>query len=929
MSAPGWGRVFRLGVGAKHVERDVNEELAFHIEMRARKLIAAGVAPDAAREQAMGQFGDLAVVRAECLDIGHRKERDVQRANHFHESLQDAGYALRALRHHAGFAAVVLLTLGIGIGANTAIFTLIDALLLRTLPVPRAEELVTIGDPTRINSVSTGGPRTDIFSYPLYADLRDRNRLVTGLFASGRTGRLDVFVDRPTTGAPTGGGGAEPEHPRGRLVSGNYFAVLGIRPVVGRAFTDAEDRVAGESPVVVISHAYWERRFAGDRGAVGRTISVNGTPLTIIGVAPAGFFGDIVGQAADIWIPLTMQPALMPHRAWLTDRNTSWLLLMGRRAPGVTLTQARGGFTTLVRQVLEEQGNTPAGAGLSTLSAKGPTVDVASGAKGFSRVRSIFGESLLTLMAAVGLVLLIACANVANLLLARAAARGKEIGVRMALGAGRARLVRQLLTESVVLAAAGGALGLAFATWGSTALLRLASGGPSPIPLDARLDWRVLGFAAALSLMTALLFGLAPALRATRVELASVLRAQSRGVSGGLGAAGGRRLGPGKLLVMLQVALSLLLLVGTSMLVRSMRRLERVDTGLTRDELLIVTVDAGSAGYGQERLAALSRDLLDRARRLPGVASATLSENGIFSGTESVTTLQIDGFTARTDDDTTANYDRVGPDYFRTIGARLLQGRDIRAGDDERAAKVAVVNATMAHFYWPDGSAVGRRVRIDSQTYDVVGVVADIRDHDLRDQPARRLYLSVFQTPDLPTQLTLELRAAGDPARLVVPARRALLAADASLLVTDDQPLTELMAQSVSRERLVSRVVTFFGALALALAALGLYGVMAYATLRRTSEFGLRMALGAEPRDVTRMVLGEAARLVAGGVLVGLPVALVATRLLRSQLFGVEAVDPPSIALALVVLGASAALAGYLPAARAARVGPLVALRAE
>jgi predicted permease len=499
----------------------------------------------------------------------------------------------------------------------------------------------------------------------------------------------------------------------------------------------------------------------------------------------------------------------------------------------------------------------------------------------------------------------------------------------MALGAGRIRLVRQLLTESLLLGALGGALGLLLAVWGSRALLRVAGGGgPNTVPLDVAIDWRVMTFTGVVTGLTAVLFGVVPALRATRVELATALRSNSRGLTGGLLGAPGR-IGLGKLLVVGQVALSLTLLVGTSMLVRSTRALATMDTGLDRDRLLIVTVDAAPTGLDGERLATLARTMVDRLRQIPGVTSATLSENGIFSGTDSFTTLQAEGFVARTQNDTSAAYDRVGPDYFKAIGARLTEGRDILASDDERAPYVAVLNATAAAFYFPKGNAIGRRVTVDSATYEIVGVVADTKDHDLRGAPVRRLYLPIYQSGPLPTQLNMELHSSGDPAKLVTAARNELRAVQPSLLVLDNNPLTQLMRQSITQDLLVARVASFFGALALALAALGLYGVMTYATTRRTSEFGLRMALGAEPRTVGRMVLGEAMALVAGGTIIGVPLAIAATRLLRNQLVGVGLVDLPSIAIALAVLAGSAALAGYLPATRAARVGPLEALRTE
>ncbi len=906
---------FRLEVGAKRVEEEVDAEIEFHLAMRTRKLAAEGLEPATARERALQLFGDLQTVRRECLTIDNERERSMNRRDHLGALRQDAVHALRVLRANKGFTLVLLVILALGIGANTAVFSLIDALMRRSLPVPHPEQLVTIGDPRRSNGFSTGSPRADLFSYPLYADLRDGNRVMSGLYASGHTGRLDAIVAQ----------GETVEHPVGRLVSGNYFDVLQVPAAAGRTFSQTEDQAPGRDPVAVISHHYWQRSFAGDRSVIGRIITVNRTPLTIIGVAQEGWTGDVVGQRTDIWIPLMMQE-LLTNRPWLRDRGASWLLLMGRLAPGATLERAR---TELDSQIRTSLTRNPTATGLGDIERelRETPIQVAPGARGFSYSRSEYAQSLLTLMAAVGLVLLVVCANVAHLMLARAAARGREMSVRMALGAGRGRLIQQMLTESVILAVGGGALGLLVAVWGSAALLRLAGGGSAPVPLDLHLDARVLGFAAAVSLLTAILIGLVPALRATRVELATALRTGGRGVTGAAGRPGHSAVG--KLLVVAQVALSLLLLVSTGMLLRSMQRLTTADIGLSRDSLLIAGIDAGRSGYAGPRILSLMRDLTDRVGRLPGVTAVTLSVNGIFSGTESGTTLQVEGFTATTDADTVVAYDDVGPGYFTTIGAQVLQGRDFQDSDGETAPKVAIINQTMAKFYFKGVSPLGRFVTVDSASFTIVGVVADVQGQDLRGDPERRLYLPAAQVGEPPGFFALEIRTAGPPARLIEPVRRALLEADASLVTQSIAPLSALISASIGPARLLAKVVTLFGALTLVLAALGLYGVMAYAAVRRTSEFGLRMALGAAPRRVAAMVLREALMLVAGGVALGLPLAFAAGRLLKTQLFGIEQVDLPSILIATAVLGGSAVLAGYLPARRASRVAPLAAIRTD
>jgi len=896
------------------VEDDLAEELRAHLEEETRRNVARGMPAKEAALAARRAFGNVTALQDEA--------RETFTWRWLEDAVQDARYGVRGLIRDKGFTAAVLVIVALGIGANTATFALVDALVLRPLPVPHPEQLVAVGNRARTGSMSTGGPRADLASYPVYADLRDQNHVVTGLYAQGRTGQLDAVLQ--------GSGSGDVEHPSARFVSGNFFDVLEVPAALGRTFTGAEDRVPGGDPVVVVSYAWWQRRLGGDRSWVGRTITVAGVPLTIVGVAPKGFFGDIVGQAPDLWIPLMMQPALQPHTPLLQDRGANWLLLMGRLAPGVSVERARAEFQRLdARTILDHA--TGSKVHLERDLRTDP-VPVAAGAQGFSYWRSAYEGSLWTIMAAVSMVLLLVCANVANLMLARGAARGREVSVRIALGAGRGRLIRQLLTESTILAGAGGVLGLAFAVWGSAALLRLASGGPPLIPLDIRLDARVLGFTAALAVVTGAIFGLVPALRATRVEVAPALRTQGRGVTGASRAPGRWQLG--KVLVTAQVGISLILLVGTGMLVRSLRRLEAVDIGVDRDRLIIARVDATPAGYTGARLAALMRDLIARADRVPGVAEASLSEGGLFSGSWSNTSLQVEGFTARADSDTAVAYDVVGPRYFRTVGARMLRGRDFDESDDEGAPRVAILNQTMARFFFPGGDAVGRQVFYRQTAFTVVGVVGDVNARGLRTPSARELYIPVLQLPspsslDMPFGFYLEVRAAGDAAPVMVPLERALRAADPSLAVLSVDRLSDLVGSSVVEDRLVARVVTSFGLLALLLAGIGLYGVISYAAARRTSEFGLRIALGAEPGSVTRLVLGEALLLTGAGVVVGVPLALGLARLVRGQLYGIGLFDPPSVAGAVLVLVLSASLAGYIPALRASRVAPLEALRAE
>ena len=914
-------RVFRIPFTRGHIGREVDDELAFHLEMRTQRLVAAGWSVDAARAEALRQFGDVANVRDDCVIMDQQRERAMSRVNLFGELQQDVVYAFRTLRRNAGFTAIIVGALALGIGANTAIFTLIDAVVVRSLPVSHPEQLVAIGDPARVGGLSQGSPRTDMLSAPLFNDLRTSARSFSGMLASGRTGRLDVRI---------GASGSELEHPRGRFVSANYFGMLGVPAARGRVFDGSEDANVGGSPVATISYGYWTRRFHNDPSAVGRAIIIQGQKITIVGVAREDFSGEIVGGTTDIWLPLTMHDALFPNQKLLNDRLSCWLLVLGRLAPGVSTQQARAELIPLISRSIVANANGPTA---RAFSADKHTWYISSGAKGFSRVRATFEAPLFTLMIGVALLLFIICANVANLLLARAIARGREMAVRLALGAARGRLVRQLLTESIILAGLGAATGLVFAWWGSHGLLVLAGDG-GPIPLSLSLDFRVLAFTLGLSCLAVTLFGLVPALRASRVELASTMRASGHSLAGSALGHRGQRAPLGKLLIAGQVALSVVLLVGAAMLVHSLRNVQSVELGLDRDHLLIVDVDINAQGYTGERLGTLVHALRDRVAGIPGVSAVTYSVNGIFSGTESYANIQVPGFIPRVADDSSIAYDQIGSDYARGIGGRITEGRDLSASDEAHyPAGNALLNQSAARFYFPKGNAVGQFVRFDDTiAVHIVGVIADTRDHELAGKPGRRIYFPYLNTDTALTtagSLRLEVLTRGDPSALVQSVRKAVVAVDPSLPIDSVDPLTTLMQQSIREERLVARLATAFGVLALLLAGLGLYGVMTYAITRRTGEIGLRAALGAQRTDVVRMVLVDALRLVGVGMFVGLGLALASARLLETQLHGVDAVDPASIVVAVVVLTLSAVIAVLVPALKASRVSPIVALRAE
>jgi putative ABC transport system permease protein len=834
------------------------------------------------------------------------------------ELLQDLSYALRTLRRSPVFALVAVLSLALGIGANIAIFSLIDALLLRSLPVRDPERLVIVGDPARVSGLSSGGLRNDLFSYPLYQEIRRHNQVLTDVFASGRTGKLTVGVESVTGRSETA---------RGRLVSGNYFSVLGVSAFRGRTFTAGEDRGGGGAPFVVLSHDYWRRRFAREEQVLGRRITLNGHPFTILGVMPPGFFGEIVGGPTDLWVPLSMQPQINPGRMYLDRWDISWLLLMGRLKPGLSMAQARSEVNVLFRRILIES----AGSRFTRDWLPSPDqmrVEVTPGAAGISRLRRELSQPLFTLMAIVALVLVVACANVANLLLERAMARHKEIAVRLALGAGRARLIRQLLTESILLATAGGALGLLFAFWAGLALLRLV-GVEASTALDIHPDRQVLAFTATVSLLTGVLFGLAPALRATRVELAPTLKESARSL---VGSGAGSRWPLGKLLVVAQFAVSLLLLVGTGLFVRTLQNLQRLDLGYRRESLLMASVDPVAAGYQGARLATFLPELVDRLRAVPGVSAVTFSENGIFSGTESYTTVRIEGFKSPLAGDPTVNYDRVGADYFRTVGIPLLLGRDIGPRDRAGAPRVAVINESMAKQFFAAGTPLGKRLVVNGPQdveYQIVGVARDVRDHDLRGVVPPRFYIPLLQSDDLgDVEPNFEI-SSPKAAALVEPVRQAIQTYNPNLPIQDLKPLAAMIDDSMANERTIARLSTVFGLLALLLAALGLYGVISYSVARRINEIGIRMALGAKRGRVLWMVLRETLLLALAGIVLGVPAALGSAVAIESRLFGLSPSDPATLTTASGILILVALVAGILPGSRATRVDPMRALRYE
>ena len=806
---------------------------------------------------------------------------------------QDLRFALRTLRKSPGFSAAVILTLALGIGANTAIFSLVDAVILRTLPVKNPKQLFFI------EAVSNQGADGS-FPFSVFEQMRDHNRSMAGIVAFDGT-RLSAIVD------------GQPEVIWGQCVSGNFFELLGVRPTQGRALTPADDLPASP-PATVISHRYWKRRFGLDPAILGKTVTLKGAPFTIIGVAPQGFFGIDPSWAPDLWMPMAQWTSLR-----LKDHDSVGIL--GRLNPGVDQKQARGELDAIYQASRVTQ------PGLDTTPSR---IVLASGARGLSDLRDEFSLPLAILMAVVLAVLLIACANVANLMLARSTSRRKEIALRLAIGAGRVRLFRQVLTESVLFAALGGLLGFLFAIWGSDALARVASSGPNPVSLDVHHDARILGFTAGLSLAIGILFGLAPAMRATRTDLNSVLKDSSAQVRSGRG--------PGfkGILVVLQVSLSAVLLVAAGLLARSLHELFRVDPGFEQERVLLVRAYPTIVGYEGARELELYARLQGQLQAIPGVRSASLSRFGFLGGRWQRRISPIRS-TARTADESPAFCYPISPGFFDTMGVPQLQGRDFGPTDDPKAPRVAVVSQEFAHAHFPLVGALGQRFRFggegapDAVDVEIVGVVRDVKSLSLRQRESRpAVYIPISQTPaDRLGQVTIALRTAGDAAGSAAAIRRQIQAIDRDLPLVSAETQAELAVESLGTERLMSKLSGAFAILALLLASIGLYGVLAYEVASRTREIGIRIAIGARPSDLVRLVLGYGFRLVLLGVLIGLAAAFAVPRVLTSFLFGVGPTDPLTLAGTTLLLILVALLACYLPVRRAMRGDPLIALRSS
>jgi predicted permease len=836
--------------------------------------------------------------------------------------VEDIRYALRQFRNNPGFTFTAVITLALGIGANTAIFTLLDQALLRTLPVKDPAKLVLLRfTGTDTGSLSDyGGDEGNYFSYPMYRDLRDKNAVFDGLIATSRAQAGVLWKNNPGIS-------------RAELVSGNYFNVLGVRPAVGRLFVQADDLQPEANAIVALSYGFWQRRFGADPSVIGQSLLIDGHPFTIVGVAPAAFQSAQMGYVPDIYLPMMMKKVITPDADNLRERRSKWMNIIGRLKPGISAAQAQAGIDPLWHALRAEE--------LSQMSHRtehlregfltNSHLTLLDGAKGFSPLRDDVRTPLLVLMGMVGLVLLMACANVASLMLVRAAGRVREMSIRYALGAERSRVVRQLLTEGLMLGLAGGLLGVAFAPSVSAMLQRGIITGTETLPFSNQPDWRILGFSLALALGVSLLFSLAPVAQFWRPNLIPALKQQTTTAPGSA-----NRLRSAFACV--QIGLSLVLLFGAGLFARTLWNLKNTDVGFATDHLIQFTVNPALAGYDLSQLPPLYRRILATLSAIPGARSAAATSDPELTGDSTGGSTTVAGYTAKEDEDTVIERESVSPGYLSTLGMPLIAGRGIGEQDGTTALPIAVVNESFAKYWFGSASsAIGRQFHnggphppndVKVQWVTIVGVVNDAKHTGIRDKTLRTAFFPYLQQPTRP-RMGFYVRTEQPPEAVIAEVRQALGGIDSKLVADSLETMDAQIGEDLNSERVLSLLAVSFGALAALLAAIGLYGMLAFTTAQRTREIGIRMALGSTRTEVVRLILSGVGKLLGVSLLVAIPAALLLSRLLSSQLFGVSAHDPLALFGASAVVVAAALLAAALPSRRAASVNPCETLRYE
>jgi predicted permease len=885
-----WYRRLLNLMRADRVTRDIDREIEFHLAERVDELVSGGMNESDAWREARRRFGHRQTFKERVYDIDVLAWLD--------SLLADLRYAARALRANPGFTLVAVLSLGLGIGANTAIFSLINAVMLRSLPVQHPEGIVRL-------TMSEGG---GTFTNPQWEQIRDRQDALASVFA---------FFDSEfnlTSGGPV-------QRAAGAWVSGDYFNVLGVSAVAGRVLQPADD-VRGCSGVAVLSHSFWQREYGGAADAVGRTITLDGHPLEIVGVSAPGFAGIHVGRTAGVFVPLCAIDILRGSRSFLDSRSTWFLDIFGRLQPGGSFAEAQAGLAVVAPRIFEATVPRHWSGDEQALYLE-RTLTAAPAPKGISHVRGQYHDALFMLLMVVGVVLLIACANVAQLLLARATARQDEIAVRLAMGSGRLRLARQLLTESVLLALLGATVGGLFARWSSGIIVRFLSQGGRAVSLDLSLDLRVLVFAIAVATGTGILFGLAPAWRATRVDPQTAMRGAGRGQ------VGDSRQRVAKGIVIGQVALSLVLVVAAGLLVGSFRRLATLHPGFRSEGVLVVTAVWANLDLADDRQNGFPRQLLNRVRTIPGVRETSTSLITPINGTSWNEDVIVNGIPS----EAPVWFNGVSDGYLKTLDTALLAGRDFTPQDGADAAKVVLVNQTLARRFFGEASPLGKSISTSEHggigpPMEIVGVVEDAKYRRLDESIEPAAYVPLEQTELWRPSIELTLRSEAAPAALIPAVTEAMREIHPSIAL-EFNTLDDQLASSLARPRLLAALSGFFGGLALLLAVIGLYGTISYSVARRRSEIGIRIALGSARAGILRMVAGEAGAMVVIGVGLGTLLSLAATRLVASFLYGVTASDPLTLALSALLLATVAIAAGLAPAWRAAGVDPMIALREE